>query len=173
MNVSILHQGGGLVLELTGQACSCSCGRSTFGITGRPFARFVCHCTICQALYRAPFADVTVLWSKDIALPQNSNIQFKKYRAPPALNRGTCASCGLPVVGLLAVAPFVRLAFIPSQNYPQSYSLPAAALHIFYHSRSADISDRLPKYSGYWRSQFAVTQLVMSTAFSLGERARA
>ena len=152
---------------LTSQTCSCSCGKSTFAITGHPFARFLCHCTICQSVYRAPFADVTVLWSKNVSLPDTHNVQFKKYRAPPALSRGTCASCGLPVVGFLAVAPLVRLAFIPSRNYPESYALPPPALHSFYHSCVADVGDYLPKYSGYWRSQFAVTKLILGAGFGV------
>jgi len=151
--------------ELIHQTCSCSCGKSKFGITSRPFARFVCHCTICQSVNRAPFADTTVLWAKNVALPEVHQVQFKKYRAPPALSRGTCPSCGLPVVGFLAVAPSVRLAFIPSRNYPESYALPAVALHIFYHSRTADINDHLPKYNGYWRSQLAVTKHILGRAF--------
>lgn len=151
--------------EMTSQTCSCSCGNATFKITHPPFARFICHCTICQTVYRAPFADVTMLWATSVVLPPNHNVQFKKYRAPPALRRGTCSSCGLPVVGFLAVAPFVQMAFVPSQNYPRSYPLPAAALHIFYHSRTADVNDPLAKISGYWRSQFAVTRLILRAAF--------
>jgi hypothetical protein len=153
------------VAEMINQTCSCPCGKSTFAITSRPFARFVCHCTICQSLYRAPFADVTLLWAKSVVLPETNNIQFKTYRSPPALSRGSCASCGLPAAGFLTVAPFLRLAFIPSRNYPGSYVLPAVALHIFYHSRVGDIDDHLPKCSGYWRSQLAVTKLVLGAGF--------
>ncbi len=152
---------------LTNQSCSCSCGKSTVAITRRPFARFLCHCTICQSIYRAPFADVTVLWSTNVSVPDTHAVQFKKYRTPPALSRGTCASCGLPAVGFLAVAPLVRLAFIPSRNYPESYALPPAALHSFYHSRVADAGDDLPKYSGYWRSQLAVAKLILGTGFGV------
>ena len=151
---------------LTNQTFNCSCGKSTLGITSRPFARFVCHCTICQSVYGAPFADITLLWAKNVSLPDAHNIQFKKYRSPPALSRGTCASCGLPLVGFLAVAPLVRLAFIPTQNYPESYVLPQVSMHIFYHSRIADVNNYLPKYSGYLRSQLAVTKLIFGAGFS-------
>ena len=150
---------------LTHQTCSCHCGQSTFEITSSPFARFLCHCTICQSVYRAPFADVTVLWAKNVSLTGDHKVQFKKHRRPPAVSRGTCASCNLPVVGFLTVAPLVRLALIPSRNYPESYALPPVMQHIFYHSRTADVSDHLPKHSGYWRSEWAVTKLVFGTAF--------
>ena len=95
-------------------------------------------------------------------LKRAENIQFKKYRNPPALSRGTCVSCGSPVVALL---PALGLAFIPAPRYPQSLELPAPAMHIFYHSRAADVPDNLPKYSGYWPSELAVTRLVIRTAF--------
>lgn len=138
--------------------CGCSCGKARVAVSSRPFARLICHCTICQAVYRAPFADVTIL--RGSAVRHIENVQFKKHRAPPALNRGTCISCGSPVV---ATAPF--LAFIQAPNYPRSRPLPAPAMHIFYHSRVADADDSLPKHSGYWRSQWAFTRLVMSSAF--------
>ena len=145
--------------------CGCACGKAQILVLGRPFARFICHCTICQSVYRAPFADVTILFRRSVVLPQIEAIRFKKYRTPPALSRGTCTSCGSPVVALM---PFPRLAFIPAPNYPQSHKLPAPAMHIFYQSRISDVHDNLPKYSGYWPSELAVTRLVLRTVFRRG-----
>jgi hypothetical protein len=118
---------------------------------------------ICQALYRQPFADVTVWWGGAVALPEDNPVQFKQYRAPPALQRGTCASCGAPVAGFLSLAPFLKLAFVPSANLPDPAALPKPQAHIFYHRRLADAADGLPKISGYWPSQLAVTRLVVGT----------
>ena len=42
------------------QDCACLCGASRFAVDGDPIGRFLCHCTICQRVYRKPFADVTL-----------------------------------------------------------------------------------------------------------------
>jgi hypothetical protein len=143
--------------------CACPCNAAQFTVTGTPIARFYCHCQICQAVYRQPFADVTAWWSGSVVLPSETTVQFKHYRPPPALRRGTCPSCGLPVVGFLRLAPFVRLAFVPAQNIRDRKTLPAPATHIFYHRRVKDIEDDLPKVSGYWSSELAVTGMVMGS----------
>jgi hypothetical protein len=130
-------------------------------VSGTPVTRLICHCTICQALYKQPFADVTVWWAGAVALPEHHPIQFKRYRAPPALQRGTCGSCGAPVVGFLRLAPFLKLAFVPSANFANPAALPEPKVHIFYHHRLADVADNLPKISGYWPSEIAVTKLVV------------
>jgi hypothetical protein len=93
--------------------------------------------------------------------PAESTVTFKRYRAPPALRRGTCRSCGLPVLGTLWLAPFVELAFVPARNIKARDSLPDASMHVFYHRRVKDIDDVLPKVSGYWPSELAVTRMVM------------
>jgi len=146
--------------------CSCSCGKSSVTITSHPFARFICHCTICQSVYRAPFGDITMSWKKNIKLEDTHNINFKTYFKPPVVTRGTCASCGLPVVGFMTIAPLMTIAFIPNQNFPKSYARPDPSLHIFYNSRTSDVDDLLPKYNGYWRSELAMVKLIASTAFS-------
>ncbi len=151
--------------EALSHTCTCPCGTSQFVVTAKPLARFLCHCAICQSVYQQPYADVTVFWARDVVLPEDHTVQFKKYRLPPAVNRGTCSSCKSPVVGFMHIAPFVRLAFVPSRNYPDQAALPDAGAHIFYHRRVADIGDALPKYSGYWRSELAVTLLLMSAMF--------
>jgi len=38
--------------------------------------------------------------------------------------------------------------------------------HIFYHRRIADEHDSLPKISGYWRSELAVTKMMLANAFA-------
>ena len=96
-----------------------------------------------------PYADVTVFWAGAIALPEDHAIQFRRYRSPPALRRGTCAACG------------VRRA---------ACGEPAPGAHIFYHRRVADAADSVPKFSGYWPSERAVTRMVLaSTLRSLGD----
>jgi len=150
------------------QTASCPCGQSTFVVCGSPVAMFYCHCTICQSVYGLPRADVTVLWAKNVKLSSQRSLRFKKHRSPPALRRGVCEACGHPVVGFLTLAPFVELAFVPAQNYPPSSPLPAPSLHIFYGSRVADVDDALPKLNGYWPSQIATTQLILSRTLRSG-----
>lgn len=149
----------------TGKAGSCACGASRFVVSGNPRARFICHCMICQSVYRKPYADVSAMWGGEVVVANEASVRFKHYRAPPALRRGTCSACGGPVVGFLRLAPFVRLAFVPSENFSDKSVLPRPAMHIFYHRRVADIADELPKYGGYWTSQLAVTRLLLKALF--------
>lgn len=142
--------------------CTCACNATRFEVVGNPLARFYCHCRICQSLYRQPFADVTAWWGNGVTLPRSHNVRFKRYRPPPALRRGTCFACGQPAVGLVAVLPFVKLAFIPAMNFSDQSVLPAAAAHIFYHRRVRDVADDLPKHTGYWASELAVARLILN-----------
>ena len=137
--------------------CSCPCGETLFSVTGSPAIRFKCHCTICQAVYKKPYADVVAVKVSQVIKPLSPKIGFKKYRVPPALQRGTCPSCDNPVVAFLPVAPFFGLAFAPAVNFPEELKLPTVSMHTFYHRRVADIEDDLPKIQGYWSSQLAVT----------------
>ena len=147
------------------QSCSCPCGQSTFTVSGVAISRFLCHCQICQSIYKQPFADITTFWSGSVSLPEEHSIQFNRYRLPPALRRGACATCDAPVVGLLSLAPFVQLAFVPSKNFSAPAALPSAGAHIFYHRRVCDVHDSLRKVNGYWPSELAVTKMVMGSLF--------
>lgn len=144
------------------QSCTCRCRKSAFRLHGRPLFRFLCHCRICQTLYGQPFADAMVFRSEAITLPDDSSIEFNRYRSPPSLRRGVCESCRAPVVGLMGFAPVMQLAFVPSRNCPAQDELPEPSLHIFYHRRIADVSDPLPKVSGYWRSEWAFARRILS-----------
>jgi len=147
------------------QACACSCGASRFTVNGRPITRLLCHCLICQSIYRQPFADVTEFWAGAVHISDENKIQFKKHRPPPAVSRGTCPSCGAPVVGFMRLAPFARLAFVPSRNFSSPAELPAPSAHIFYHRRLKDVADELPKVNGYWPSKLAAGSLVIRSMF--------
>ncbi len=148
--------------QLQSLDCSCPCGESKFVVEGTLVLRFICHCKICQAVYKKPYADVTALPANYVALPADQKIKFHRYRSPPALRRGTCPSCENPVVGFLQLMPFFGLAFVPSVNFPTEVTLPEPSLHIFYDRRISDVVDDLPKFSGYWGCQWAVTQRFMT-----------
>jgi hypothetical protein len=150
------------------QDCACPCGASRFSVSGTPIGRFFCHCKICQRVYGRPFADVTYLWAKAIALPANQPIEFRRYRPPPALRRGICTKCDNPAVAFMRLVPGLSVAFVPSQNFPRPTELPAPGRHIFYDRRVADIADSVPKLGGYWASEAYITRTVFADL--LGQR---
>lgn len=141
--------------------CTCSCGRARAVLTGRPLLRFRCHCTICQAVYRGPFADATVLWARDVPQGRVAHVEFNTHRKPPAARRGACASCGEVTVAYMTPAPLLRLAFVPVARYPGDFRPPEPALDIFYDARAADLDDDVPRYCGYWPSELAVLRMVL------------
>ncbi len=142
--------------------CACPCGTSRFVVRGAPLIRMICHCTICQAVYRNPFADIVALRIGQVEHPVDPQIQFRKHRPPPNVARGVCPSCDNPVVGFMSI-PIFGVAFVPAVNFPGDVELPAPSLHIFYRSRVDDIADTLPKYSGYWSSEWAVSRRILPT----------
>jgi hypothetical protein len=146
------------------QACACLCGVTRFAVNGEPIGRFFCHCTICQTVYRKPFADATFFWAGSIALPDRRAIEFRRYRRPPALKRGLCPHCRNPAVAFIASGP-LSVGFVPSQNFENSADLPEPACHIFYERRVADIDDSIPKISGYWSSEAYVTRMILGALF--------
>jgi hypothetical protein len=141
-------------------SCSCPCGDSEVIVKNHPVIRFICHCKICQEVYRKPFADIVAVRSNQVINPR---IRFTKHRFPPAVNRGVCPSCNNPVVAFLPLAPVLGLAFIPAVNFFKEYELPKPVLHSFYDRRVVDVDDHLPKFNGYWQSQWAVASHLVST----------
>lgn len=137
--------------------CSCPCGESTFSLTGSPVLRFVCHCEICQKVYRKPYADLVLARLSQVVKPLDPGIQFAKHRPPPAVKRGLCPACKNPVLSLYALSPSLGMAFIPVCNLPEGMALPEPVLHAFYHRRVKDIDDDVLKVEGYWHSQWAIS----------------
>jgi hypothetical protein len=144
------------------QACHCACGESRFEIDGTPLTRFVCHCTICQSYTGGAYSDVTTFWAGAVSIPAEFPVTFKKYRPPPNVSRGLCQRCGNPVVEFMTLAPFVRVSFVPTRNIPDAQKLPPPSAHIFYHRRVKDIEDSVPKITGYWSSELAVTRQILA-----------
>lgn len=139
----------------------CPCRAAQFTVQARPLMRFICHCRICQSVYRAPFADVTAFMASALSVSTPEKVIFRRLRPPPAVSRGACTECGSPVVGFLRLAPLVKLGFVPTRNLAGLAETPEPKLHIFYDRRVADVTDALPKVSGYWASELAVTSAVL------------
>jgi hypothetical protein len=127
--------------------CTCSCGKASFVVTGPFLCRVRCHCTICQSVNQAPFADSTILMAKHVPLDRVEHVRFETLKKPPALQRGFCRSCGCYVMAHGTILPFLSLAFVPAARYPREVQLPELAMHIYYDSRIADVDDELPKYN--------------------------
>lgn len=138
----------------------CECGACSFELYTSPKARFRCHCLICQAFNDSPFADVVVVRAKDVVLKNPNSILFKKYRSLPNFDRGSCRKCGKPISEIAGLGPF-KVMFIPINTFDLPASLPPVRLDIFYHRRVLDMPDSVPKYNGYYSSQFAVGRMVI------------
>jgi hypothetical protein len=147
------------------QTCSCRCGASRFSVSGGPIGRFFCHCTICQGFNARPFADVTAFLAQAVTMPPDSAVAFRRYRLPPAVDRGACPACGGPVVEFMSLGPLKVFAFVPSENFERPSELPEPSLHIFYHRRVADATDTFPKVSGYWPSEMSVSRMIFGGLF--------
>ena len=137
-----------------GESCQCKCGKSELILSQRPRARFFCHCLTCQEVYGLPFADVVIVRSKSVTLEKDSHIEYKKFS--PNLARGVCTGCERPVVSILTMAPFLKIAFIPTANLPATVKKPPSHAHIYYHRCGAPVEDDLPKISGAAKSNFKI-----------------
>lgn len=146
---------------------SCSCQHNKLVLNGPVIMRFICHCLICQNVYKAPYADVVVAWKNDVVTTELQAIEFKKFRMPPAVNRGICTLCQKPVFGYLRSYVKHDHAFIPAQNFKDPSSLPKPCLHEFYHRAVSPIEDGLPKYYGYVHSMFGLSKALIKSLHSL------
>ena len=136
----------------------CECGAVRLEIDAPPAVRFFCHCTTCQQLYRAPFADITVLWSRRVRVIEGANqLDYRHYNwLPVSINRGICRSCRRPVIGHSTIPP-MGVSFLPAYVWGDQDVLPAPLGHLFYHRRVAEIDDGLPKVEGLIASELSAT----------------
>ncbi|UTW47808.1 GFA family protein [Bacterioplanoides sp. SCSIO 12839] len=137
---------------------SCSCGQCRVDVGQKPIARFYCHCSICQKIYQSNCADVAVVTSKNVQVLSESAIEFKKHKHLFALQRGTCKTCGDPVVATL----FGLLSFLPVRNFVSAEQLPMSQARIFCCNKDKE----LPCTDGYFKSQLLVTSLIIKGLFS-------
>lgn len=144
---------------------ACTCGKCSAEVTHAPSRRIYCHCSVCQRIYGKPFADVTILPASAVTVPKDSPLTFRRYKAPPAINRGTCPDCNQPVVGFMTYAPGLRVAYIPASAFKSDPPAVAPSAHLFYKTRTKDAEDALPKYSGTIASFIAGTPTVLLARF--------
>ncbi len=146
-------------VEQNGQ---CQCGDTTFTIKNKPIIRLLCHCNICQEFNHAPYGDVAIFLSKDVEMKKHNKVHYKKYKMPPAIQRGKCTTCDKPAVEMIKLPMLPGFTIIPSANIPTGDFLPDPSMHIFYHRRVNDINDNLPKISGFLKSQVLLGGRIMS-----------
>lgn len=141
--------------------CTCSCGQAGLVVVGPLLGRIRCHCTICQSVNQAAFADSTILMANHVPLDRVKHVRFETLKKPPAIQRGFCRSCDCFVMAHTSALPFFPLAFIPAVRYPEGVKLPEPGMHVYYESRIADVDDDLPKFSGAWQSNLAVIRMLL------------
>ncbi len=143
----------------------CQCGKTTFTVQAEPIVRVFCHCQICQAFKQEKYSDITFFLSKDVILHDKETVAFKKYKSPPAVERGKCVVCHQPAIEFFDLPLFPSLTIIPSENINSEAFLLEPLAHIFYHRKVDAINDSLPKYGGFLKSQMAFSYFLLSGLF--------
>jgi hypothetical protein len=116
--------------------------------TAPPKQRLICHCTICQSVYLAAFADVTIQRANSVSLLTPDEVEFKRHKGPPSLNRGVCKTCNDPVIAWFDLPLMPRLAFIPTQSFPDGVISVSPSCQVYYDRRVEEGPDVTPKASG-------------------------
>ena len=140
-------------------SCQCPCGSNQFEIHGEPITRFICHCTICQDKYQAPFVNAALFRLEDVEVFKGDAITFGKYKRIGAIDRGICDDCNKPVMAKVGEGE-KGLAFVATQNVKNPEGLPPVKMHVFYGTRVEDSTDDLPKYKNWITSQFAFLKIL-------------
>lgn len=144
----------------------CECGASQFQIKGEPITRFKCHCTICQEFTQKGYSDVTLFRADQVEVIAGESIEYKKYKSPPAVDRGKCKQCDKPALEFLHLPLMPSIAIVPSYNIAELSKVPEQWFHVFYHRRLQDAEDGFEKVSGFFKSQLAILKSVMPKLFS-------
>lgn len=138
---------------------SCECGKSVVSVSGQPLARFICHCQTCRRFTGNEANDECAFLAKNLRVADFSGLVWSKEQPGLALERGRCQHCKSPVISFFRHGA-VGLAFAPTRLLSKSMSPPDLDLHVFYHRRTYQVNDAVPKISGYWASQARILLLL-------------
>ena len=125
----------------------CECGHASVSLNAIPRVRFRCHCTKCQSVYRAPYADAMFLRRGQAKLLDNDTIEWVNTKQPSPLVRGICRKCKDPIL-----AHFFGITSIVPTKAVTTHNVPKVTCDIYYKTRVADIDDNLPKYNSAFMS---------------------
>lgn len=144
---------------------ACNCGTCAIEITRMPTVRLKCHCTICQAFTASPYSDVVIIPGSEVTIQDEAALDFRNYKhhrwPPPNLKRGRCRHCDQAFIETWG-AGVVEIAFIRAATFEYPELLPPVGAHVFYEHCIAKARDGVPKYRGYFSSQFAIGRLIMN-----------
>ncbi len=106
-----------------------------------PALRFRCHCTRCQSVYQAPYADALVLRRGQVRLEDPEQVDWMRTMRPSPLVRGLCASCREPVLAHF----FAAFSIIPTRLMPKD-QVPPVGHDVYYRTRIAGMQDTVPRH---------------------------
>ncbi|KAI9822598.1 MAG: hypothetical protein M1827_000317 [Pycnora praestabilis] len=131
----------------------CHCKRVSYQLSReKPLDAKYCHCGTCQRLHGAPFQWAAIFHKDDINFTNGwhdlgwyeSSEKTTKHKLPCKVS---CAYCRTPIMdeGRNMILLFPTLIDFKSQEDKAKF---APSCHMFYGSRSLDIPDGKPKWSG-------------------------
>ncbi len=133
---------------------ACFCGKVRYEVSVDPVDAKYCHCRACQTLHGAPMQWAAIFQKHQVRITAGldhlrffNSEQGTNVRSLPC--KVSCIECGTPIAdeGRRMWLAFPTLFdFGPGVETPDSFK---PTCHIFYGQRVADISDKLPKWSGH------------------------
>lgn len=133
---------------------SCYCGAVRYEVGADPVDAKICHCLVCQRLHGAPMQWAAIFHKKDVRITAGIdhlrfyNSERDRYdRILPC--KVSCKKCGTLIAD---EGRRMWLAFPALFDFGPSREIPAAfrpTCHIFYGTRTVEVCDDLPKWSGH------------------------
>ncbi|KZV90567.1 hypothetical protein EXIGLDRAFT_676967 [Exidia glandulosa HHB12029] len=129
----------------------CYCGTVRFEFAAQPVTAKFCHCKVCQRLHGAPLAVLFHKTTVRMSSPTDTSLVFysatKHARVHDVPCKVSCGECGSHLFdeGRNMVLAFPSAFELPPGPLPEPLR---SQMHICYGSRTADVLDGLPKWSG-------------------------
>ncbi|WP_353890416.1 GFA family protein [uncultured Aliiroseovarius sp.] len=145
----------------------CKCGQTTARFSIKPRARFRCHCTKCQSVYKSSYADALVFRRGQVRIDDSDKIKWVHTKRPSPLIRGLCKTCDAPVLAHF----FGALSMVPALSV-SGLELPPVNCDIYYRTRTKDIDDDVPKYAGAMATYAGLTMPFLGVLLATGRSVR-
>lgn len=133
---------------------SCHCNAVHYEVCDDPVDSKICHCRVCQKLHGAPMQWAAIFHKHDVRVMAGmDHLRFyNSERNEPARIlpcKVSCALCGTPIADegrnmWLAFPSLFDFGITP--QVPDSFK---PTCHIFYGTRTINLNDGLPKWSGH------------------------